>query len=179
MKDGYSFGRRVRTVSEIADYDNFIEVARWDPRKDVFSTWFKDSFILQQISSSSGLSMEELLAELDKREQYIRDIVESGVRDQREVAERMLFYYERQREAKEEEKQVVVATAEVASVKTSSDDIIELLKDASSSFLKEIAPEESKPVTAKPVPTEKKLVSKEKKVSSSRRSPRRRPRRPP
>ncbi|HEX9914374.1 MAG TPA: type II/IV secretion system ATPase subunit, partial [Candidatus Bathyarchaeia archaeon] len=99
QKDGYSFGRRVRTVSEIAEFDNYIEVARWDPRKDVFSTWFKDSFILQQISSSSGISMEELLAELDKREQYIRDIVESGVRDQREVAEKMLFYYERQREA--------------------------------------------------------------------------------
>ena len=170
-KDGYSFGRRVRTVSEIAEYDNFIEVARWDPRKDVFSTWFKDSFILQQISSSSGLSMEELLAELDKREQYIRDIVESGVRDQREVAERMLFYYERQREAKDEEKQVVVATAEAASVKTSSDDVIELLKDASSSFLKEIAPEESKPVTAKPAPKEKRLVSKEKKTAPKEKKP--------
>ena len=158
-KDGYNFGRRVRAVSEIAEFDNYIEVARWDPRKDVFSTWFKDSFILQQISSSSGISMEELLAEVDKREQYIREIVESGVRDQREVAEKMLFYYERQREAKEE-KQVVVPTAEVASVKPSSDDVIELLKDASSSFLKEIAPEESKQVPIKPIPSEEKQVYK-------------------
>jgi len=179
QKDGYSFGRRVRTVSEIAEFDNYIEVARWDPRKDVFSTWFKDSFILQQISSSSGISMEELLAELDKREQYIRDIVESGVRDQREVAEKMLFYYERQREAKEE-KQVVVATAEVASVKTSSDDVIELLKDASSSFLKEIAPEESKPVPNKPIQSEEKQVytrpiqktiQKKKKLDSEEKKP--------
>jgi hypothetical protein len=92
--------------------------------------------------------------------------VESGVRDQREVAEKMLFYYERQREAKEESKQLVTPMAEAAPVKTSSDEVIELLKDASSSFLKEISPEESKPApekqvtekpaTEKPAPSEKK-----------------------
>ncbi len=163
QKEGINFGRRVRTVSEIAEYDNYIEVARWDPRKDVFTTWFKDSFILQQISSSSGISMEELLEELDKREQYIHEIVESGVRDQREVAERMLLYYERQREAKDESKRLVAPTAEAAPVKTSSDEVIELLKDASSSFLKEIAPEEIKPATEKPAP-EKPAPSEKKQV---------------
>jgi len=149
-RDGINFGRRVRTVSEIAEHDNYIEVARWDPRKDVFSTWFKDSFILQQISATSGKSMDELLEEIDKREQYIHNIVESGVRAQRDVAEKVLFYNERQREEKEEVKPAINPETQAVVNEESSKEVIELLKDASSSFLKEIAPEEEPKMVAAP-----------------------------
>jgi flagellar protein FlaI len=149
-KDGINFGRRVRTVSEIAEFDNYIEVARWDPRKDVFSTWFKDSFILQQISATSGRPMDELLEEIDKREQYIHNIVESGVRAQRDVAEKVLFYNERQREEKEEAKPAVKPEVQAVINEESSKEVIELLKDASSSFLKELAPEEEPKLIATP-----------------------------
>ena len=100
-KDGLSFGRRVRSVSEIAEYDNYLEVSRWDPRTDTFTTMFKDSYILQQISVSSGKTMEQLLEELDRREQYIENMFETGVENQREVAEKILSYYQNQREEKE------------------------------------------------------------------------------
>jgi len=150
-RDGINFGRRVRTVSEIAEHDNYIEVARWDPRKDVFSTWFKDSFILQQISATSGKSMDELLEEIDKREQYIHNIVESGVRAQRDVAEKVLFYNERQREEKEEVKPAINPETQAVVNEESSKEVIELLKDASSSFLKEIAPEEEPKMVAAPI----------------------------
>ncbi|MFH2110301.1 MAG: type II/IV secretion system ATPase subunit [Candidatus Bathyarchaeota archaeon] len=163
-RDGISFGRRVRTVSEIAEHDNYIEVARWDPRKDVFSTWFKDSFILQQISATSGRSMDELLEEIDKREQYIHNIVESGVRAQRDVAEKVLFYNERQREDKEEAKLVVKPEVQAVVNEESSKEVIELLKDASSSFLKEIAPEEESKVIAAP---KEKAAPKKKTVEPS------------
>ena len=154
-RDGISFGRRVRTVSEIAEYDNYIEVARWDPRKDVFSTWFKDSFILQQISATSGRSMDELLEEIDKREQYIHNIVESGVRAQRDVAEKVLFYNERQREEKEEAKSAVKPEVQAVISEESSKEVIELLKVASSSFLKELTPTEELKEEAAP---KKKIV---------------------
>jgi hypothetical protein len=66
---------------------------------------FKDSYILQQISVSSGKSMSQLLEELERREQYIKDMFTSGVENQREVAEKILSYYNNQREEKEELKE--------------------------------------------------------------------------
>ncbi len=153
QKGGLSFGRRVRTVSEIAEFDNYIEVSRWDPKKDVFNTWFKDSFILQQISTQSGMSMKEIIEEIGRRERYIEEIVESGVRNQSEVAEKILYYYNRQREQKtggvkteEKEEDLPVLQEEDAT------DIIDMLKDASSSMLEDIV---AQPYTEQePEPTE-------------------------
>jgi flagellar protein FlaI len=147
-----SFGRRVRTVSEIAEFDNYIEVARWDPRKDVFNTWFKDSFILQQISTQSGLSMAELLDEIDRRERYIHDIVESGVKKQREVAEKTLSYYTHAREGKSQPKKIV--TQEPGSMKEKQEEVIDLLKDASSSMLDDLVSLNQEPVKETPKPVE-------------------------
>jgi flagellar protein FlaI len=100
-KDGLNFGRRVRSVSEIAEYDNYLEVSRWDPKTDTFSTMFKDSYILQQISVSSGKTMTQLMEELDQRELYIKDMIESGIDNQHDVAEKILRYYTNQREERE------------------------------------------------------------------------------
>jgi archaeal flagellar protein FlaI len=100
-KEGLSFGRRVRSVSEILEYENYLEVSRWDPRTDTFTTMFKDSYILQQVSVSSGKTMEELMVELDRREKYIQNMIDSGIDNQRDVAEKILGYYNQQREDKE------------------------------------------------------------------------------
>ena len=104
-KEGLSFGRRVRSVSEILEYENYLEVSRWDPRTDTFTTMFKDSYILQQVSVSSGKTMEELMVELDRREKYIQNMIDSGIDNQRDVAEKILSYYNQQREDKENGKQ--------------------------------------------------------------------------
>ncbi|HUV53837.1 MAG TPA: type II/IV secretion system ATPase subunit [Candidatus Krumholzibacteriaceae bacterium] len=142
-KDDLNFGRRVRTVSEIAEFDNYIEVSRWDPRKDVFNTWFKDSFILQQISTQSGIPMKEIIEEIDRRERFIEEIVESGVRNQSEVAEKILSYYNRQRnqrtngEKKRKKEEVPVPQEEETA------DIIDMLKDTSSSMLEDIVAQPS------------------------------------
>jgi len=81
---------------------------------------------------------------------YIHNIVESGVRAQRDVAEKVLFYNERQREEKEEAKPAVKPEVQAVINEESSKEVIELLKDASSSFLKELAPEEEPKVIAAP-----------------------------
>jgi flagellar protein FlaI len=137
-KDDLNFGRRVRTVSEIAEFENYIEVSRWDPKKDVFNTWFKDSFILQQISTQSGMSMKEILEELDRRERFIEQIVESGVRNQSEVAEKIFSYYNKQRDQRTNgEKKVEREEAPVPQEEETAD-IIDMLKDASSSMLEDL-----------------------------------------
>jgi flagellar protein FlaI len=104
-KDGLNFGRRVRSVSEIAEYNNYLEVARWDPSNDTFATMFKDSYILKQISVTSGKSTKELLDELEIREKFIHEMIESGIDDQKEVAEKVLSYYNSAREKKEDKKE--------------------------------------------------------------------------
>ena len=91
-KDGLSFGRRIREVSEISGYDNYIEVANWDIQTDTFNTMFENSFILQQISVTTGRSMENLLEELNKREKYLKKVVKSGVHEQQEITEKILVY---------------------------------------------------------------------------------------
>ncbi|UCH57557.1 MAG: type II/IV secretion system ATPase subunit [Candidatus Bathyarchaeota archaeon] len=97
-KEGMNFGRRIRTIWEIEEYDQYREVAVWNPRNDTFETWFENSFLLDKISFTSGKSKQDLLIELEKRREYLMEIVESGIRDQRDVAEKILAYYTRQKE---------------------------------------------------------------------------------
>jgi flagellar protein FlaI len=103
-KEGLSFGRRVRNVSEIIEYNNYCDVVEWDPTTDTFRTKFEDSNILQQISISTGKSINSLLDELEKREQFLNEMIETGVENQREVAEKILGYYITERKKREEEK---------------------------------------------------------------------------
>jgi flagellar protein FlaI len=104
-KDGLNFGRRVRNVSEIVEFNNYNEVSRWNPINDTFVTSFRDSYILQQICQSSGRNMDQLMEELDKREKYLKEIIDSGIDDQKEVAQKILSYYNIQREEKEDNKE--------------------------------------------------------------------------
>jgi hypothetical protein len=90
----------VRTIWEIEDFDNYREVAVWNPRADTFDTWFEDSVLLERISESSGKSKHQLLMELDKRTEFLTEIVASGIHAQREVAEKILSYYNKEREGK-------------------------------------------------------------------------------
>ena len=98
-REGLSFGRRVRTVWEIEDFDHYLEMATWNPGSDTFDTWFEDSLLLRQIATNAGTTIEAVLRELDARERYLREICMSGIRDQREVAEKILAYYSRRRDA--------------------------------------------------------------------------------
>jgi flagellar protein FlaI len=99
-KDGLSFGRRVRTVWEIEDYDQYREISVWNPRRDIFETWFEDSFLLEKIAVERGISKKDILNELENRIVFLKEIVESGVRDQKKVAEKILSYYAKKRQSK-------------------------------------------------------------------------------
>jgi flagellar protein FlaI len=100
-REGLTFGRRVRTVWEIEDFDQYREVAVWNPRSDTFETWFEDSYLLERIAVSRGLKKQNILDELEARTDFITQIVKEGVRDQHKVAEKVLSYYSKQREEKD------------------------------------------------------------------------------
>jgi flagellar protein FlaI len=96
-RNDLSFGRRIRTIWEIEDFDQYREVAVWNPRNDTFETWFEDSVLLERISEMSGQSKEAILNELEARAEYIKKLMEKEGTDQKEVAEMILAYqYEKQ-----------------------------------------------------------------------------------
>jgi hypothetical protein len=97
-RKGMSFGRRIRTVWEIEDYEQYREVAVWNPRTDTFDTWFENSVLLEKIAFITGKTREALLEELEVRRKFLHDIVEKGIRDQGEVAGMILQYYSDQKE---------------------------------------------------------------------------------
>jgi len=102
-KDGLNFGRRVRTIWEIEDFDQYREVAVWNPRSDTFETWFENSFLLDKIATTKGVPRQDLLIEIEKRREFLADLVEKNIRDQGEVAERILAYYTAQKENSKKE----------------------------------------------------------------------------
>ncbi|MEE9519392.1 MAG: type II/IV secretion system ATPase subunit, partial [bacterium] len=97
-RNGLNFGRRIRTVWEIEDYEQYREVAVWNPRTDSFDTWFENSILLERISLISGKTREALLKELEVRRKFLHEMVENGIRDQKKVAEMILEFYSHKKE---------------------------------------------------------------------------------
>ncbi|MEM2094865.1 MAG: type II/IV secretion system ATPase subunit [Candidatus Bathyarchaeia archaeon] len=91
-QQGLTFGRRVRTVWEIEDFEKYREVATWDPQTDKFHTSLSGSYLLKRIAAKTGVTIDEVLQEIQLRELYLTQIQKSGIRDQRSVAQKMLAY---------------------------------------------------------------------------------------
>lgn len=93
-REGLRFGRRIRSVMEISDYEDYNQISRWDPTKDFFETDVRKSVLLQRIAETGGMEVEEVQEEARKRTEFLRKMVFEEVTDQRDVANRILAYYE-------------------------------------------------------------------------------------
>ncbi len=105
-KQGLSFGRRVRSIWEIEDFENYNEVTSWEPTTDTFVTRFENSILLKRIATGRGLTMDDVLQDLHMRELYLHEIVKSGVRNQREVTSKILGYRLGQRMKDDENREI-------------------------------------------------------------------------
>ena len=85
-RGGLKFGRRVRTVWEIADYGDYRVVASWDPKRDDFNLSLEASVKLSQISEMRGLTLEELQLEIERRSRLLEEMARRGIRRQEEVS---------------------------------------------------------------------------------------------
>ncbi|MCW4021346.1 MAG: type II/IV secretion system ATPase subunit, partial [Candidatus Bathyarchaeota archaeon] len=94
-KIGLSFGRRARNVWEVYEYGNYNLISEWSPTRDVFHTNLENSFLLDQIANKKGLSKEEVLAEIERREEVLEEVLKSRKRSQKEVMEAIVNYYNR------------------------------------------------------------------------------------
>jgi len=78
--------RRVRAVWELDESCNYRVIAEWLPVEDRFSVNLDDSVLLAHISKRRGISLEEVVAEVEHRASYLRSLGENGVTAYRRVA---------------------------------------------------------------------------------------------
>lgn len=91
-KEGLKFGRRVREVWEIEDYEKYKEISVWDPTTDTFKVDLSQSIKLKYISELKGVALQNILDEVDRRERLLEKLVKNNVRDQKEVVRNVQEY---------------------------------------------------------------------------------------
>lgn len=85
--------RRITNVWEVKDYENYIEVARWNPAEDTFTIDLSKSTVVDRVSELTGLSRNELIEEVEKRKQVLLWLAKKGLSDYRSVSTYVYRYY--------------------------------------------------------------------------------------
>jgi flagellar protein FlaI len=109
--------RRVITVNEIADYENYRMPFKWQPAKDEYVIDFEDSVLLSSIAERQGITKEDLIAEIGRRKDVLHWMRERNIRSYKDVAAIVAEYYARPKLIYEK----VLAGEEVKVVATSKD----------------------------------------------------------
>ncbi len=78
--------RRVISVDEIADYEDYKNLFAWNASDDIHISKLKNSIMLNSITSRRGLSWQELMAEMKRRENVLRWMRERNIRSYKDVA---------------------------------------------------------------------------------------------
>ena len=92
-KMGLTFGRRARNIWEIIDFGKYNLVSEWSPTEDKFRTDLNESHLLEEIAIKKGLTIKDMLAEIRQRKKFLRELIRSGKRSQKEVTEAVMEYY--------------------------------------------------------------------------------------
>ena len=87
--------RRVITVNEIADYEDYRVPFKWDPHKDDHEVDLENSIMLSSIAESQGIDKSVLLQEIGRRKSVLHWMRERNVRSYKDVAAIIAEYYAR------------------------------------------------------------------------------------
>ena len=85
--------RKIISVEEIKDSNSFNSVFKWNPKSDTFDSNIDKSTLLQKISESQGLKLEDVIEEYEKRSQILKWMHDHNIRDYKEVSEIVGKYY--------------------------------------------------------------------------------------
>jgi flagellar protein FlaI len=78
--------RRIISVDEIADYEDYKKLFNWNAADDVHVSMFKNSIMLNSITSRRGVSWQKLIEEMKRRENVLRWMRERNIRSYKDVA---------------------------------------------------------------------------------------------
>jgi flagellar protein FlaI len=88
-----TFGRRLETISEVVDYDEYRSIATWNPLTDTFQVTFENSEQLRRIAVKYGLTLKDVLGEIENRILLLRDLRQRGIRKNVDLAKFITHYY--------------------------------------------------------------------------------------
>ncbi|UCC58471.1 MAG: type II/IV secretion system ATPase subunit [Candidatus Bathyarchaeum sp.] len=78
--------RRVISVDEIADYEDYKKLFNWNATDDVHISLLKNSIALNSVTTRRGLSWQKLMEEMKRRENVLRWMRERNIRSYKDVA---------------------------------------------------------------------------------------------
>ncbi len=107
--------RRVINANEVADYEDYRCIFKWNPAKDEHVSSFNKSVLLSSISERLGISKKELIEEIKRRKEVLHWMRERNIRSYKDVAAIIAEYYARPKQIYEK----VLAGEEVKLVATS------------------------------------------------------------
>ncbi len=84
--------RRVISVDEIADYEDYRNTFKWKAADDAHHSKFKNSIMLESILESRGLTRTELLDEIERRKNVLSWMQQRNIRSYKAVAEILTEY---------------------------------------------------------------------------------------
>ena len=97
--------RRILSVDEVADYEDYRNVFKWRAAEDGHVSSFKNGILLPAITERRGFSWQELMDEMKRRENVLHWMRKRNIRSYRDVARTITEYYSRPEEFYEREVQ--------------------------------------------------------------------------
>jgi len=106
--------RRVITVNEIADYEDYRTTFKWQPAKDEYIMNLDDSITLSSVSERQGVAKKDLLEEIGRRKTVLQWMRARNIRSYKDVAAIIAEYYSRPKQVYER----ILTGGEVGAVAT-------------------------------------------------------------
>ena len=78
--------RRILSVDEIADYEDYRNTFKWKASGDIHNSNLKNGIMLNSIAESNGISWKELMADMKRRENVLKWMRQSNIRSYKDVA---------------------------------------------------------------------------------------------
>ena len=103
--------RRVMEINEVANYEDYRRIFKWQPTDDNYISSFADGVLIPYISERTGLSPKDLEGEIEQRRKVLHWMREQNIRSYKEVAAIIAEYY-----ARPEEFYVKASLGEVESI---------------------------------------------------------------
>jgi archaeal flagellar protein FlaI len=95
---GFRAVRRVVALDEVVGAEEVSRSFRWDPRTDTFKASYDKSPKLERIARDNGISMEDIMKEIDRRALILRWIQQKGIRNFKELSPILELYVSRPEE---------------------------------------------------------------------------------
>ncbi len=87
--------RRVMEVNEVANYEDYRRIFKWQAMDDNYVSSFADGVMLPYISERTGLTVKELEKEVEQRKNVLHWMRQQNIRSYKDVAAIIAEYYAR------------------------------------------------------------------------------------